>query len=183
LQVNRVFQPRGFFTVPDGTQVSAFLNATDSSQGDIPPNALGDVSVAAGKIGPGVRSWVHVHPVVTNITYVTAGALTVRMKETGAVEYDVHVTAGQAVLIEPGTLLQLRNDGDDEAEVLYIVSPSYVFEADGDDSPIYDDAVVVFETWEELRQSNYSYQTGSESLENVLARRDQSLARLAAQRK
>jgi hypothetical protein len=56
--VNRVFQPRRFFKVPDGTQVSAFLNATDSSQIDIPKNALRDVSVAAGKIGPGVHSWV-----------------------------------------------------------------------------------------------------------------------------
>jgi mannose-6-phosphate isomerase-like protein (cupin superfamily) len=176
--VNRVFEPRGFFTVPDGTRLSAFLNATDSSQDDIPQNVLGDVSVAAGKIGPGVHSWVHVHPVVTNITYVVAGALTVRMKETGIKEYDLPLTAGQAVLIEPGTLSQLRNDGDDEAEVLYIVSPSYVFERYGDDSPIYDDAVMVVETWEELVESNYSHQRGSESLENVLTRRGQSLARL-----
>jgi hypothetical protein len=71
-----------------------------------------------------------------------------------------------------------RNDGGDETEVLYIVSPSYVFEAYGDDPPIYDDAVVV-ETWEELVQSNYAHQKGSESLENVLARRQRARARLA----
>jgi hypothetical protein len=34
--MNRVFQPRGYFTVPDGTAVSAFLNATDATQDDVP---------------------------------------------------------------------------------------------------------------------------------------------------
>ena len=67
---------------------------------------------------------------------------------------------GRRFLSSLARFLQLRNDGDDEAEVLYIVSPSYVFEADGDDPPIYDDAVVVFETWEELLQSNYSDPNG-----------------------
>jgi mannose-6-phosphate isomerase-like protein (cupin superfamily) len=101
------------------------------------------------KLAQAFTLWLQVHPVVTNITYVVAGALTVRMKETGVEEHDLHVTAGEAILIEPGTLSQLRNDGDDEAQVLYIVSPSYVFEAVGEDPPIYDDAVMVVETWEE----------------------------------
>jgi hypothetical protein len=34
--MKRVFEPRGFFTVPDGTDVSPFLNATDSKQPHVP---------------------------------------------------------------------------------------------------------------------------------------------------
>lgn len=54
--MKRTFERRGFFTVPDGTDVSPFLNATDSQQSDVPWGALGDMSVAAGRINPGVAS-------------------------------------------------------------------------------------------------------------------------------
>ena len=37
--MNRVFSARGFFTVPDGTDVSPFLNATDVMQDDVPGRA------------------------------------------------------------------------------------------------------------------------------------------------
>jgi hypothetical protein len=49
--MNRVFLPRDFFTVPDGTDVSAFLNATDLTQ-DVPWGALGEMSIAAGCVRP-----------------------------------------------------------------------------------------------------------------------------------
>ncbi len=34
--MNRVFEARGYFTVPDGTEVSPFLNASDVMQKDVP---------------------------------------------------------------------------------------------------------------------------------------------------
>ncbi len=127
--MNHVFEPRGFFTVPDGTDVSPFLNATDMNQTDLPLGALGEMSIAAGRVRPKVHSAVHMHPVVTQVTYVLAGELTVRMKDRGmAAFYDVPLKAGQAVVTRPETLFQLRNDCNAVAEVLYIASPSYVFE-------------------------------------------------------
>jgi mannose-6-phosphate isomerase-like protein (cupin superfamily) len=130
--MNHVFTPRGYFTVPDGTEVCSFLNATDVTESDVPWGALGEMSIATGRIGPKVHSWVHIHPAVTQVTYVYSGGLTVRMRDASSPEpYDLELRPGQAVVSEPGTLFQLRNDSDAAAEVLYIVSPSYVFEMEG----------------------------------------------------
>jgi hypothetical protein len=84
--MHKVFQPRGYFKVPDGTEVSPFLNATDVSQDDVPWNALGDLSIASGRIGRHVHSSVHMHPIVTQVTYVVSGSLTVRVMDPGAPE-------------------------------------------------------------------------------------------------
>ncbi len=54
--MNRVFQPRGYFTVPDGTEASPFLNATDVMQDDVPWDALGETSIVSGRISPKVHS-------------------------------------------------------------------------------------------------------------------------------
>lgn len=151
--MKRIFPPLGYFTIPDGTDVSPFLDATDVQQSDVPWDALGDVSIAAGRISPNVRSWIHVHHVVTQVTYLLAGTLTVRMKDASAAEpYDLRLQPGQAVVTQPRTLFQLRNDGNTVAEVLYIVSPSYVFEMDGG-RVRYDDASMVARTWEEVSAS------------------------------
>src|SRR5687767_3405570 len=116
LDMNRRFEPRGYFTVPDGTHVSAFLNSTDVTQNDVPWNALGDMSIASGRIGPGVVSWIHAHPALTQVTYVVSGALTVHMKrpdETSA--YPLTLSRGQAVVTPPGTFFQLDNPGEETA--------------------------------------------------------------------
>jgi mannose-6-phosphate isomerase-like protein (cupin superfamily) len=153
--MNRIFEPRGFFTVPDGTHVSAFLNASDITQDDVPWGALGEMSVAAGHIGPKVHSWVHVLPAVTQVTYVLSGSLNVRMKDSSASEhYDLALQAGKAVVTQPGTLFQLRNDSETATDVLYIVSPTYVFEKETSEVK-HDDAILVARTWEEVAAANY----------------------------
>jgi mannose-6-phosphate isomerase-like protein (cupin superfamily) len=149
--LNRVFAARGFFTVGDGTDVSPFLSAVDATQEDLPWGALGEMGIAAGRIRPGLHSRIHVHPVVVQVTYLVSGRLNIRMKDLeAAVPYDLSLAAGQAVVTRPGTLLQLRNDSDGPAEVLYIVSPPYVFEQDAD-RVAYDDAVLIAETWDDER--------------------------------
>ena len=148
--MNRIFEARGYFAVPDGTEVSPFLNPTDSNQADVPWGALDDMSIAAGRINPGAASWVHRHPVVTSVTFVVAGSLTLHMK--GArdlVPYTLNLTRGQAAVTERGTMLQLQNTSDGAAEVLYICSPAYVFDEE-DGYLSYDDAVLVAKTWDEL---------------------------------
>ena len=178
--MNRVFEPQGFFTVPDGTDVSPFLNATDIKQADVPWGVLGDMSIAAGRVGPGVCSAVHTHLVVTQVTYVVSGELTVRMKEDGANEfYDLALNPGQAVLTKPRTLLQLRNEGSATAAVLYIVSPSYVCEMDSN-AVVYDDAVVVANSWEELAARAYDVPALAISTTEAEARREEAKHRLAA---
>ena len=97
--MHNVFQRRGFFKVPTAQKLDPFLNATDVSQDDVPWNALGDLSIASGRIGPHVHSSVHMHPVVTQVTYVVSGSLTVRMMEPGAQEvYELSVRDGDRCL-------------------------------------------------------------------------------------
>ena len=180
--MNRIFGPRGYFAVPDGTDVSPFLTATDVNQDDVPWGALGEMSIAAGRIGPKVHSWVHVHPAVTQVTYVCSGGLTVRMKDAASVEaYDLQLRAGQAVVSEPGTLFQLRNDGERPAEVLYIVSPSYVFEIEGGEVR-HDDAILVARTWEELVAAHYDLPTLKVDREEARVRRAEALERIMKRR-
>ena len=140
-------KPGGFIPALDGTEVDAFLNATDGAPGGVlGSGALGDVSVAVGRLAPGVRSAIHAHPVVTQLTYVLAGQLATRTQDAqDAPPREVFVNPGEALLTEPGALLELRNDGDEDVRVLYIVTPSYVVERDGD-RVIYEDAVLL-EDW------------------------------------
>lgn len=177
--MKRIFRPENFITVPDGTEVSAFINPTDSATGDWVEDLPESVSIAAGRIAPGARSWIHVLPVVTQITYVVAGNLTAKMIEPGDHEpYALELPTGSAVVTRPGTLLQLSNETEESLAVLYIVSPSYVFEADADGRVVYDDAILVAEDWESLSRGD----PGGYAIEEVRARRAEARARLAGPR-
>jgi mannose-6-phosphate isomerase-like protein (cupin superfamily) len=177
--MNKIFKPIGFFTVPDGTDVSPFLNATDPMQHDVPWGALAEMSIAAGRIGPGVISWIHTHPVVTQVTYLVSGRLDIRMKDPKAGEpYTLELRAGEAVLTEPRTLFQLRNMSDGVANVLYITSPPYVFES-VDEKVIYDDAVLIAKTWEDLDAVVPRLGT---TVDEGLASRTSAMRRLAARK-
>jgi len=143
LALDGALKPGGFVPALDGTEVDAFLNATDGVPGAFGRGGLGDVSVAVGRLAPGVRSAIHAHPVVTQLTYVVAGQLTTLTQDAqDAPPHEVIVNTGEALLTEPGALLELRNDGAEDVRVLYIVTPSYVVERDGD-SVIYEDAVLL----------------------------------------
>lgn len=111
----------------------------------------------------------------------TAGRVTLRLRERGADEsYDVELSASEAAVSEPGTLLQLRNDHDVVAEVLYIVSPSYAFEIDEGHPPRYDDAVPVADTWEDLEARGFDIPQWRKPAYEYRAEHDESMRRLAA---
>ncbi|MDH3642954.1 MAG: hypothetical protein OES38_12710 [Gammaproteobacteria bacterium] len=178
--MKRIFHPDNFTTVPDGTEVSAFINPTDSVTGSWVEHLPESVSVAAGRIAPETLSWIHVLPLVTQITYVVAGNLTARMSKPGEDEpYALEVPAGAAIVTEPGTLLQLGNETEEPLAVLYIVSPSYVFETDAEDRVVYDDAILMAEDWKSLSHDD----PDGYAIEDVRARRADARARLAGARR
>jgi mannose-6-phosphate isomerase-like protein (cupin superfamily) len=143
--MNRVFSITAPFRVPDGTWVSPFLNAKDG-QSDLPFDLLDGFSLAAGVIDPNSCSKIHVMPFVIQVTFVRSGDLAVKMKGPDEAEpYILRLTAGQAVLTEPGVFFQLINEGSERCEVLYIVSPAYVFEMSPEGAVLYDDAAVLEE--------------------------------------
>jgi mannose-6-phosphate isomerase-like protein (cupin superfamily) len=153
--VNRVFSTAAPFRVPDGTWVSPFLNAKDS-QSDLPFHLLDGFSLAAGTIDPNSCSRIHVMPFVTQVTFVRSGKLAVRMKGPDDTEHHIlRLAAGQAVLTEPGEFFQLITEGSERCEVLYIVSPAYVFEMSSDRGVVYDDSLVLDENWDCLAAAGW----------------------------
>lgn len=173
--MNRIFQIPAPHRVPDGTLVSPFLNSRDNTSG-LPFELLEGFSLAAGTIEPEAQSRIHVMPFVTQVTFVRRGALTVWMKAAGDDQpYVLTLNPDEAVVTEPGTFLQLVNVSDQACEALYIVSPAYVFEF-SDGRVVYDDSVVLDETWEQLAAANGRTAKALPTLEQ----RRQAEARLAA---
>ena len=84
------------------------------------------------------------------------GNLAIRMKGPDDTQpYTQRPTAGQAVLTEPGVFFQLINEGAERCEVLYIVTPAYVFEKAPEGTVIYDDAVALDQDWDGLAIANW----------------------------
>lgn len=173
--MNRVFSISAPFHVPDGTLVSPFLNAKDSESA-LPFDILNGFSIAAGVIPPKVASKIHIMPFVTQVTFVRSGVLTVRMKSPLDHDaYQLDASAGDAILTEPKVLFQLINSGAEACEVLYIVSPAYVFEMSNDRNVLYDDSLVLQEDWNDLAGANWQL---SQALP-IFAQRQAALQRLA----
>jgi mannose-6-phosphate isomerase-like protein (cupin superfamily) len=177
--MNHTFKPKDYFTVRDGTDVAPFMNGMDLGQPDLPWGSLGEMSIAAGRIGPGITSWIHLHPIVTQITYVVSGQLRVHMKSSDTTSpYQLDLQAREAAVTRPGTLLQLENRTDEAVEVLYINSPPWLYEATADNQLVYDDAVIVARTWEELEAANYDTTGMRVSADQARASRNESIRRL-----
>ena len=150
-KVFRIIEP---FRVPDGTLVSPFLNPMDSMS-KLAQNILSGFSLAAGVIEPKTGSKIHIMPFVTQVTFVRRGILEVQMKGPHDEEsYSLHVRTDQAVLTEPCTFIQLINRESEPCEVLYILSPAYVFEKVGE-QVIYDDSVALEESWQTLESQGW----------------------------
>jgi quercetin dioxygenase-like cupin family protein len=179
--MNRIFGPGEFVTVADGTEVGAFLNATDWTIAELPTGVLEGMSIAAGRIVPGARSKIHAHPAMTQVTYVVSGDLTVKMKDASEAQpYVLEVGAGSAVISEPGSLLQLCNHTEQNVEVLYIVTPSYVIEVGDDGRVIHDDSVLVAEDWDVLDHRDWDAYATEDVRRDARNRRAEALERLAA---
>ena len=147
--MDHIFKMGHGFQVPDGTWVYGFLNPKDPQSG-LPWNLVEGFNMSGGEIAPHSHSKIHLHPLVTQVTYVICGNLDVKMKDPTAPEpYLLHLHPEQAIITCPGTFLQLINPAGVTCRVFYLVSPPYVFEMDADQI-IYDDALVLDESWQDL---------------------------------
>lgn len=145
--MDHVFRMKNPIIVPDGSIVNGFLNSMDNTSG-VEFGLVESLSIAGGLLAPGVRSKLQIMPLVTQVTFVRRGQLTVKMKEEQtAHHYTLHLSPNQAALTRPRTFLQLINETDETCEVLYIVTPSYMFELD-ENKVVYDDSVVFDENWD-----------------------------------
>ena len=116
-------------------------------------------------------------PLVTQVTFVRRGRLTVTMKgHEDATPYSLRLAPDEAVLTEPGVFLQLVNDESEPCDVLYVVSPAYVFEIGSDGVVAYDDSVVLDEDWNALAAAEWQLPRGAPTS----TQRDASMRRLSS---
>lgn len=175
--MNQLFHIPPPIIVPDGTELHEIVGARVLNEHGLSIND--GVSLALGKLPPGITSKVHVHPLVWHFTWVRKGKLTVKMKDSGAHEpYCLDVPTDHGVLTERGTFFQLINNCDELCEVFYIVGPGFVFEADDTGNVVYNDAVVFYESWEELEKCNWE-PASLPSFQTQDSDRRESLRRLA----
>jgi len=158
--MNDVFTIGDWFSIPDGTKLSPFMNSQDLLS-DLPWNLVEGFSLSAGKIDPQTKSKIHIMPLVTQATFVLNGELQIKMKEPDSDIYCLDLHANEAVLTRPCTFFQLINDTDALAYTFYIVSPAYLFDfsvkGDGDMEPTYDDSACFDEGWEELAKMEWAH--------------------------
>jgi len=152
--MNRIFTAGGALTVPDGTVVHSLLDPAALGQG---AGELAErVSISLGYISPHAASKIHLHPIVTQVTWVISGQLTAVMKDPAAhAPYALDLAAEQAALTLPLTFFQLVNRSDAECRVLYIVTPAFVFEVSASGEVLYNDALVFEGDWNDLAAAKW----------------------------
>jgi mannose-6-phosphate isomerase-like protein (cupin superfamily) len=154
--MNRRFTTEDYFRIPDGTLLSPFLNPKDSNSA-LPFDLFDGFSIAAGRVEPKTQSKIHMLPHVAQVTFVRRGAVTTVIREAGEdVSYEIELEENEAVLTRPGAFFQLRNERSQPCEVLYIVSPAYLYEEDDSGNVLYDDSVILEEGWTELEQIGWA---------------------------
>ncbi len=147
--MKRLFKIPNPFRVPDGTLVSPFLNPKDGESG-LPFDLLNGFSLAAGTLEPGMHSKIHFMPHAAQVTFVRSGSLTMKMKgPDDLLPYSIEVGAAESAITQTNVLLQLINDTLVKCEVLYIVTPPYLFEK-SNGTVVYDESVVLDEDWGDL---------------------------------
>lgn len=153
--MNKIFKIVNGFVVQDGTQVFPFLNSKDCMS-DLPFDLVEGFSIAAGEIFPLSRSKIHLMPLVTQVTFVLDGNLSIYMKDKiSSEQYKLELEKHEAIVTQPGTFFQLVNETKELCRVLYIVSPDYLYDK-VDNKVVYDDAIVLNEDWEQLSQLNWN---------------------------
>lgn len=175
--MNRIYKIENGVVVPDGTTVYEIIGPVQSKIAGLP--IISEESLAYGELDPGERSHVHVHPIITHLTWVVSGTLTVGMKDAASKEmYYIEVKERQTVLTQPGTFFQLINNSDQQCQVLYIVAPAFIFEVTEQGEILYNDQIVLELSWDELKARNWEIPE-LKDLEKIKAERLASLERLS----
>lgn len=153
--MKKIFDVGNGFAVPDGTIVHSIIDPQLLRREG--PRMVGEMSLALGEIPPHTVSKIHVHPVVSQLTWVISGELKVMMKDISRDEpYTLCLGSEQSVMTEAGTFFQLINDGDENCRVLYVVTPSFIFECDDAGRILYNDAIVLEKDWDLLAKIRWT---------------------------
>ena len=150
----QIFKIGNGIMVPDGTRVFPIMDPRQQKEDNIP--IIDELSLAYGELDIGVESSIHIHPICTQLTYVLSGELEVKMKMDKRETIDtLQLKTNEAVVSRPACFFQLKNSGHEVCKVLYQCTPGFVFELDDQGNLLYNDAIVLSYSWEELKKMNW----------------------------
>jgi mannose-6-phosphate isomerase-like protein (cupin superfamily) len=171
--MNRIYKINQGLQVPDHTWVYEIVGPEQSHEDGLPITE--EQSLACGILSPGEKSSVHIHPIVSHLTFVLSGMLTVQMKDRSNPDpYRITLGPEETVLTEPLTFFQLINDSDTPCKVLYMVAPAFVFLQDAKQNVLYNDAIVLKHNWDELAKMNWKIPE-LDDIEGIRKRRQAAL--------
>lgn len=174
--MKQIFEPKDFFTIPDNTLIAPFLNSKDSTS-NLPFDLIDGFSAALGLVKQQTESLIHFHPHVVQVNYIISGKVNLKMKgTTDSYPYEIELKQGQAAIVQKNEFFQLKNPFAEDCQILYLVSPAYLFELSKSGEVIYDDAIVLNENWQELESQNWNLNKFKSN--RSLAARKRSLERL-----
>jgi hypothetical protein len=166
------------FLAPDGTIVYSVLDPAALRR--VSGEWMEELSIALGEIPPHTSSKIHVHPVVTQATWLLSGELILRMKDDRAsAPYTLELSPERAVVTQPGTFFQLVNQTSQACRVLYFVTPAFIFEVDAAGEVIYNDALVVQHDWDDLAEMDWLLPELGD-WETLRSAREEAVARVRA---
>jgi len=175
--MNKVFESKGEFKIPDGTTISSLINPYDCNS-ENSNFKFDDLSITTGVIKALSKSKIQVLPFVNQITYILDGQIKAIMKGLNDDnQYEIIAKRDQAFITMKNEFLQLINENDIDVKVLYIVSPSYVFE-EIDGKIIYDDSIIVDYEWNDLVKLDVMIL----GMMNDISKRNESKIRLATKK-
>lgn len=159
-----------FLAQADGTESSILVDATTllaRGNGAFPPG------LERRRLLPKRQTWLFSLPAATLVIHGIDAHIGIQTREVGQPVASFELARGDSYVAPPGTIVQLRNDGDQPCEALLVTSPGRLVELEGK-RVTHDDTVVVGREWDDATMEVAPHE--------LAAQRAETLRRLVARR-
>ena len=154
----------------DGTESSILVDATtllSRSLGVFPPG------LELRRLAPKRQTWLFSLPAATLVIHGIDARIGIQTREAGQPVACFELGRGDSYVAPPGTIVQLRNDGEQSCDALLVTSPGRLVELEGK-RVAHDDTVVVGREWNDATMEVAPHE--------LAAQRAETLRRLVARR-
>jgi len=159
-----IYKPAEKFLLPDKTWLRNIF-----SNNDVSNEFVDKLSLSIGEISPQTKSSIHIHPFVTQVTFVLEGEVVVLSKQFNSLKKSMEtLEKDECIITEPNTFYQVENKSQRLSKVLYVVTPSFLFIVNSDGTLKYNDALVLSDDWQYIDNNKDAI---TKELNEMLARR------------
>jgi mannose-6-phosphate isomerase-like protein (cupin superfamily) len=139
-----------FLAQADGTESSILVDATtllSRSVGVFPPGVF-PPGLELRRLAPRRQTWLFSLPAATLVIHGIDARIGIQTREAGQPVACFELGRGDSYVAPPGTIVQLRNDGEQSCDALLVTSPGRLVELEGK-RVTHDDTVVVGREWDD----------------------------------